>query len=107
MKKSWIVAVVVLSIFIAAQSAWAGTYVDNMLKAHKRGLTNIVTGVAEIPMGVMDAHGEGIVGLNYLGGLATGTGKAVVRILSGVWDIPAGLIPTLQEGLPPNPETLF
>ena len=96
-----------LLVMVVAQSAFAGTYFGNMLTAHKRGVTNIVTGIAEIPMAIQDAHGEGVVGLNYLQAAVVGTGKAVVRILSGIWDVPAGFIPGLQQGLPPDPETLF
>lgn len=96
-----------LLIMAAAQSAFAGTYFENMLTAHKRGITNIVTGIAEIPMAIQDAHGEGVVGLNYLQAAVVGIGKAAVRILSGLWDVPAGFIPGLQQGMPPDPETLF
>ena len=107
MKKNMQVLALVLVLAMIPQFAFAGSYTDDMMKTEKRGITNIATGLLEIPMGIRDAGKKGTPGLNYVEGLLRGTGKALVRTGSGVWDVPAGLIPGLQAGMPPKPATLF
>ena len=88
-------------------SLFARSYLSNMVKAHKRGIANIVTGPLEIPIAIQDAHGEGTVGVNYFNAALEGSAKALLRTASGIWDIPAGFIPGFQRGITPEPETLF
>lgn len=93
-----------------ASPAYAGDYVKNMAGAWTRGVTNVATSPLEIFITLDKYHkgemGTKIKGVNYIQGLVHGTGKALIRAGSGVWDIVAGIIPGHQDGMPLDPETL-
>ncbi len=68
---------------------------------------NVLSGFAELPIALHEAHGEGSTPMGYIDAAVRGTVWALVRTASGIWDIPAGVIPGFQRGFPPDPETLF
>lgn len=97
----------IVALIAIPRTAWAWSYINNLLDTEKRGITNLVTGVFEFPIAIQEAHGGEYWGLNYAEGIVTGLGKAITRTASGALDIPTGFIPGCQGGFPPDPETLF
>ena len=89
------------------ETVFAEGYFGNMYRPEKRGITNVVSGFAELPIAVQEAHGEGDTTVGYFESAFKGTIRAGLRTASGIWDVPAGFVPGLQGGFPLEPETLF
>ncbi len=105
-------SVFLLAIFLAVANPvfaenFIGKYFKNLYQTEKRGITNVLSGFAELPIALHEAHGEGATPAGYVDATVRGIVWALVRTASGIWDIPAGVIPGLQRGFPPDPETLF
>ena len=90
----------------AADTAFAG-YFKNLYRTEKRGVVNVASGFAELPIALHEAHGEGATPAGYIDTAVRGIAQAFGRTASGIADIPAGFIPGFQSGFPPDPETLF
>ncbi|GEM_PF-1329809 len=108
----YIRSVFLLVIFLeVARPAFAenfiGKYFKNLYRTEKRGVANVLSGFAELPIALHEAHGEGATPVGYIDAAVRGAVWAMVRTASGLWDIPAGVIPGFQRGFPPDPETLF
>jgi putative exosortase-associated protein (TIGR04073 family) len=71
-----------------------------------RGLKNVVAAVAEIPRGMSQDMDEEPPVYGAIMGIFKGSGKAVVRALSGIYDIIVAPVPNAKT-FPPDPETLF
>ncbi|MBI3313188.1 MAG: hypothetical protein HYZ83_03010 [Candidatus Omnitrophica bacterium] len=85
-----------------------GGYWDNLGKAYKRGFTNILTSPLEIPITIQEYHEKsGRPVIRHLAGLLDGALQTITRLSSGGWDLFAGWVPGIQEGIPPTPETLL
>ena len=84
------------------------SYGSEMKRDFGRGLKNILSFPLEIPITIQEYHeSSGYPVVRHMTGLADGIFQAVSRLGSGLWDIPAALIPGIQDGLPVTPETLF
>jgi len=90
------------------RTSFAGEYVANMKRNLVRGAKNIVSAPAEIVISVKKYHQQpGQPGIRHLQGFADGTIAFVQRGFSGLWDFVVAFIPSDQEGMPVEPETLF
>lgn len=91
-----------------AASAPSGTYLENMKGTLLRGVKNVLGSPLEIPITIQEYHeGAGRPVIRHMAGAIDGLFRMVVRAGSGAWDFIAALIPGHQEGMPPDPETLF
>jgi len=92
-------------IFLYAEE---GGYFKNLQHDYKRGMVNILTSPAEIPITIQEYHeGAGRPLIRHLAGAVDGAFRMFTRAASGAWDLVFGWIPGDQEGFPPDPETLF
>lgn len=93
---------------VPSAHAAGGSYAHNLGQAWVRGFKNILSFPVEIPLAVR-ASGSvpGLPVIRHAGGAVEGTFRGVRRLGAGLWDLPAGLIPGFQEGIPVEPETLF
>ena len=96
-----------LLLTFACGTTFAGGYFGNIYRTEKRGIANVVSGFAELPIAVQEAHGEGDTTLGYFESAFKGSIRAYLRTASGIWDVPAGFVTGLQGGFPLEPETLF
>lgn len=99
--------VFIVFLLVSPSLAHAG-YWKNLGHNVNRGIKNMVSFPLEIPIAIGEHHRhEGYPAIKHFRGLSDGIFKAVNRMASGFWDIPAGLTPGVQEGFPVDPETLF
>ena len=111
MKKTCAALVLISLLFLAGgPSALAGeaTYFGNMRRDFVRGLKNVISSPLEIPITIQEYHEKaGYPLVRHTAGFFDGFVQFAERLGSGLWDFVSMLIPGDQEGLPPNPETLF
>jgi hypothetical protein len=105
-KKTLLVFLLMAAIFPAPARA---SYFSDMKRDLIRGIKNVVSHPAEIPITIQEYHeSKGYPVARHLTGLADGIFQAVARLGSGAWDlIMAAWIPGAQDGVPVQPETLF
>lgn len=97
-----------VGLLISASLHAEESYHSNLERDLKRGFKNIVSAPLEIPIGIQKAHeSAGYPVVRHVEGVFCGALKTVQRFGSGVWDWIIAWIPGKQEGLPPNPATLF
>jgi hypothetical protein len=103
------IILVLLAFAVLFPSAAHASYLSDMKHDLVRGIKNVVSHPAEIPITIQEYHeAAGYPVVRHLTGLADGIFQAVSRLGSGAWDlIMAAWIPGIQDGLPVQPETLF
>lgn len=109
-KNQWIIFIYFIFLFPASLWAESGVvnYFKTMGKDYVRGVKNVISSPAEIPITMKEYRGkEGYPVFLQMAGFADGTFQMIARCGSGLWDFGAGLIPGAQDGYPPDPETLF
>ena len=95
-------------LIVPSAHAAGSSYPENLGKAWFRGVKNIVSFPLEIPlMARAYDSAPGLPVIRHMGGAVEGVFRGIGRLGAGLWDIPAGLIPGFQEGIPMDPETLF
>ena len=110
MKKAKIrvLSLFLLFVLMGGSNSFAGEYLHNMKRNFVRGSKNIISSPAEIVIKIKEAHqGPGATGIRHLQGLADGLLGFAKRAFSGIWDFPVAFIPSDQDGMPVEPETLF
>lgn len=111
MKKKVLFLTLILSLAaLGERPAWAseGNYFKNLGRDFVRGLKNVISSPLEIPITIQEYHEKpGHPGVRHIAGFFDGAVQCVERAGSGLWDFVVMWIPGDQEGLPPNPETLF
>lgn len=106
MKK--ILTLTVIGLFLFSSMGMAGEYGSNLRRNLWRGFKNIVGSPLEIPITVQEYHeGPGKPFIRHFGGALDGSGKMLLRAGSGLWDWLVAWIPDNQQGMLPDPETLF
>jgi putative exosortase-associated protein (TIGR04073 family) len=84
------------------------SYQSNMERDFVRGFKNVLGSPLEIPITIQKYHeGAGRPFVRHMAGFFDGMFRMIARAGSGVWDFLAAFLPGNQEGLPPDPETLF
>lgn len=100
--------VLVVAIFIPVTQADNKGYLANAGHDVVRGLKNVVSFPAELVLTQRDSRYSGDRPfMRYLHGATDGTIRAIQRAFSGTFDLVAAWIPSQQEGMPMEPETLF
>jgi len=106
MKK--VCSLVIAIILIFSQSAFAGEYTDEMSEKLKRGLTNIVTSIAEVGKTMQEEmeNDPDFLPFDTVAGFINGSILAINRAVRGVYDVAVAAIPNAKT-FPPDPEYLF
>lgn len=110
-RKTAFIFAVILAVFPAsahAAESWS-QYFSLMKRDLVRGVKNVVSHPAEIPITFQEYHeSPGYPVVRHIAGLTDGLFQAITRLGSGLWDIlPASVLPGVQDGVPVQPETLF
>ena len=103
-----VVMLSVLLLLAGASEARAESYFKDMMQAFARGGKNLAGAPLEIPLTIREYRDKEQTPIfTYYQGFMDGSLQALNRFVSGGWDIFAAFIPGLQEGIPPEPVTLF
>lgn len=104
MKKGFIVAVCLMTIFCIASTSYA----QDPGKKLMRGLANIVTGWVELPKNIYDTSVEDNVFSGLTIGLAKGVGMTIVRTGAGIYETVTFPFPIPEDYAPVlEPEYVF
>ncbi len=110
MKRLLGIVIVVLSMTLyAPQSVHAEeTYFERLPQTFVRGIRNVLTSPLEIPYRVGEHHNSSQRPMfREMAGFVHGLFGFATRISSGAWDMGMAFLPGFQEGIPPDPETIY
>ena len=101
-----VIIIINLIVMVVTPCFAEGTYQEEFKAKLSRGLRNILSAPAEIPVAVAEETEDSrMVWYDSLEGIFRGVGKSVVRLLSGLYDVLVASIPDAKT-FPPDPETL-